>query len=305
MEFEKKSGFVSIIGRPNVGKSTLLNTIVGQKIAITSNKPQTTRNRIRAVYNGEEGQVVFVDTPGMISRAGNRLGEYMIKSAKSAVADCDAILWLIEPSSYIGKEDKKISEILKKSDIPVILVINKIDSIEKTKLLAIIDSFRQLMDFEEIIPISALRNKNVDELMENIFKYIPYGPEFYDPDTVTDQTERQIVAEMIREKSLHALGQEIPHGIAVVIDTMTEREDSEERFVDIEATIVCEKESHKRIIIGKNGAMLKKIGTNARFEIERMLDCRIYLKLYVKVRNNWRDSQIQMKNFGYNSKEIL
>ena len=161
------------------------------------------------------------------------------------------------------------------------------------------------MDFEEIIPISALRNKNVDELMENIFKYIPYGPEFYDPDTVTDQTERQIVAEMIREKSLHALGQEIPHGIAVVIDTMTEREDSEERFVDIEATIVCEKESHKRIIIGKNGAMLKKIGTNARFEIERMLDCRIYLKLYVKVRNNWRDSQIQMKNFGYNSKEIL
>ena len=305
----KKSGFVSIIGRPNVGKSTLLNAIAGQKVAITSNKPQTTRNRIRAIYTAEEGQIVFVDTPGMIGQTKNKLGEYMMAAAKGALHDSDAILWLIEPSSYIGEEDKKIAGLLSRSDAPVILIINKVDTIPKEQILAIIDSFRSLMDFAEIIPVSALRGKGVHEVTETIFRYLPYGPMYYEEDAVTDQTERQITAEMIREKALHALDKEVPHGLAVVIDTMTDREKAgkdgqTEMITEIEATIICERESHKSIVIGKGGAMLRKIGTNARYEIEKMLGHKVYLKLFVKVRNNWRDSLTQVRNFGYDRREI-
>ena len=305
----KKSGFVSIIGRPNVGKSTLLNAIAGQKVAITSNKPQTTRNRIRAVYTAGEGQIVFVDTPGMIGQTKNRLGEYMMAAAKGALRDSDVILWLIEPSAYIGEEDRKIAGLLERSEAPVILIINKIDTIPKEQILAIIDSFRSLMDFAEIIPISALRGKGVEVVTETIFRYLPYGPMYYDEDAVTDQTERQIAAEMIREKALHALDKEVPHGLAVVIDTMKDREktnkDGEKEIItEIEATIVCERESHKSIVIGKGGSMLRKIGTNARYEIEKMTGNRVYLKLFVKVRTNWRDSLTQVRNFGYDRREI-
>lgn len=301
-KFEKKSGFVSVIGRPNVGKSTLINKIVGQKVAITSNKPQTTRHKIRAVYNSDEGQIVFVDTPGMIEKAKNKLGEYMITVSNNAIGDCDLIIWMVEPSSYIGKEDRKIAELINKKNIPAILLINKIDTIEKPKLLTIIDAFSKVCDFEEIIPVSALRDKNEHELISCIYKYLPYGPAYYDPDEFTDQSVRQLAAEMIREKSLHCLGQEVPHGIAVVIETFEERPDK--AITNIEASIICERESHKAMIIGKQGAMLKKIGSAARFEIEKMLGCKVFLKIYVKVKKNWRDSKTQIKNFGYNSKEV-
>ena len=301
-KFEKKSGFVSVIGRPNVGKSTLINKIVGQKVAITSNKPQTTRHKIRAVYNSDEGQIVFVDTPGMIEKAKNKLGEYMITVSNNAIGDCDLIIWMVEPSSYIGKEDRKIAELINKKNIPAILLINKIDTIEKPKLLAIIDAFSKVCDFEEIIPVSALRDKNEQELISCIYKYLPYGPAYYEPDEFTDQSVRQLAAEMIREKSLHCLGQEVPHGIAVVIETFEERPDK--AITNIEASIICERESHKAMIIGKQGAMLKKIGSAARFEIEKMLECKVFLKIYVKVKKNWRDSKTQIKNFGYNSKEV-
>ena len=301
-KFEKKSGFVSVIGRPNVGKSTLINKIVGQKVAITSNKPQTTRHKIRAVYNSDEGQIVFVDTPGMIEKAKNKLGEYMITVSNNAIGDCDLIIWMVEPSSYIGKEDRKIAELINKKNIPAILLINKIDTIEKPKLLTIIDAFSKVCDFEEIIPVSALRDKNEQELISCIYKYLPYGPAYYEPDEFTDQSVRQLAAEMIREKSLHCLGQEVPHGIAVVIETFEERPDK--AITNIEASIICERESHKAMIIGKQGAMLKKIGSAARFEIEKMLECKVFLKIYVKVKKNWRDSKTQIKNFGYNSKEV-
>ncbi len=301
-KFEKKSGFVSVIGRPNVGKSTLINKIVGQKVAITSNKPQTTRHKIRAVYNSDEGQIVFVDTPGMIEKAKNKLGEYMITVSNNAIGDCDLIIWMVEPSSYIGKEDRKIAELINKKNIPAILLINKIDTIEKPKLLAIIDAFSKVCDFEEIIPVSALRDKNEQELISCIYKYLPYGPAYYEPDEFTDQSVRQLAAEMIREKALHCLGQEVPHGIAVVIEKFEERPDK--AITNIEASIICERESHKAMIIGKQGAMLKKIGSAARFEIERMLESKVFLKIYVKVKKNWRDSKTQIKNFGYNSKEI-
>ena len=309
MDEMKKSGFVSIIGRPNVGKSTLLNAIAGQKIAITSNKPQTTRNRIRAIYTAPEGQIVFVDTPGMIGKTKNKLGEYMMAAARGAVPDSDVILWLVEPSSYIGEEDKKIAALLSKADIPVILIINKTDTIPREQILAVIDSFRSLMDFAEMIPISALREKGIRDVTDSIFRYLPYGPMYYDEDAVTDQTERQITAEMIREKALHALDKEVPHGLAVVIDTMTDSEKKEKDgtvtpITEIEATIICERESHKAIVIGKGGAMLKKIGTNARYEIEKMLGHKIYLRLFVKVRENWRDSLTQVRNFGYDKREI-
>ena len=301
-KFEKKSGFVSVIGRPNVGKSTLINKIVGQKVAITSNKPQTTRHKIRAVYNSDEGQIVFVDTPGMIEKAKNKLGEYMITVSNNAIGDCDLIIWMVEPSSYIGKEDRKIAELINKKNIPAILLINKIDTIEKPKLLAIIDAFSKVCDFEEIIPVSALRDKNEQELISCIYKYLPYGPAYYEPDEFTDQSVRQLAAEMIREKALHCLGQEVPHGIAVVIEKFEERPDK--AITNVEASIICERESHKAMIIGKQGAMLKKIGSAARFEIERMLESKVFLKIYVKVKKNWRDSKTQIKNFGYNSKEV-
>lgn len=297
---EKKTGFVALIGRPNVGKSTLMNRLIGQKIAITSNKPQTTRNRIQTVYTDERGQIIFLDTPG-IHKAKNKLGEYMVNIAKKTLEDVDVVLWLVEPSTYIGAGEKHIIEQLKKCRKPVILVINKVDTIEKTEVIKFIDTYRKEMDFSEIIPVSALKGVNTDDLTESIFKYLPYGPMFYDEDTVTDQPMRQIVAELIREKALRCLSDEIPHGIAVTIEVMKEREDYS--MWDIEATIVCERDSHKGIIIGKGGAMLKKIGSAARFEVERMMEQKINLKLWVKVRKEWRDSELMMKNFGYRKED--
>ncbi len=296
-----KSGYVTIIGRPNVGKSTLMNHLIGQKIAITSNKPQTTRNRIQTVYTDmERGQIVFLDTPG-IHKAKNKLGEYMVNVAERTLNEVDVVLWLVEPSNFIGAGEQHIVEQLKRVKTPVILVINKVDMVDKEKILEYIDTYRKVYDFAEIIPVSALREINLDDIIDSIFKYLPYGPQFYDEDTITDQPERAIVAEIIREKALHALEEEIPHGIAVSIDQMKQRKG--QNFYDIDATIVCERDSHKGIIIGKGGAMLKKIGTNARYEIERMLDAKINLKLWVKVKKDWRDSDFLIKNFGYNKDE--
>ena len=264
-----KSGFVAIIGRPNVGKSTLMNHLIGQKIAITSKKPQTTRNKIQTVYTCEDGQIIFLDTPG-IHKAKNKLGEYMVNVAEQTLKDVDVILWLVEPTTYIGAGEKHIAEQLQKTSLPVILVINKVDTVKKEDILQVIDNYRKLYDFAEIIPASALRGQNTKDIVNSLFKYMPYGPMFYDEDTVTDQPQRQIVAEIIREKALHALDEEIPHGIAVTIEKMRERKG--QHIVDIEATIICERDSHKGIIIGKQGSMLKKIGSNARFEIEKMLE---------------------------------
>lgn len=296
-----KSGFVTIIGRPNVGKSTLMNHLIGQKIAITSNKPQTTRNRIQTVYTDmEKGQIIFLDTPG-IHKAKNKLGEYMVNVAEKTLKEVDVILWLVEPSNYIGAGEQHIIEQLKKVDTPVILIINKIDTVEKEAVFEYIDTYRKVYDFAEIIPTSALRGNNTDDIIDSIFKYLSYGPQYYDEDTITDQPERAICAEIIREKALHALNDEIPHGIAVAIDQMKDRRGT--NIVDIDATIVCERDSHKGIIIGKQGAMLKKIGTNARYEMERLLDAKVNLKLWVKVKKDWRDSDFLIKNFGYREDE--
>ena len=294
-----KSGFVTLIGRPNVGKSTLMNHLIGQKIAITSNKPQITRNRIQTVLTTEEGQIVFVDTPG-IHKAKNKLGEYMVNIAERSLNEVDVVLWLVEPSTFIGAGERHIIDQLKKVRTPVILVINKIDMVKREELLPAIDMYRKEYDFAEIVPVSARSGDNTDELVKVILKYLPYGPQFYDEDTVTDQPERQIVAELIREKALHCLNEEIPHGIAVAIDRMK----MEKKVMHIDATIICERDSHKGIIIGKQGSMLKKIGSTARYEIERLLDCRVNLKLWVKVRKEWRDSEIYMKNYGYNVKDL-
>ena len=297
-----KSGFVTLIGRPNVGKSTLMNRMIGQKIAITSNKPQTTRNRIQTVHTDERGQIVFVDTPG-IHRAKNKLGEYMVGAAEKTIGEVDVVCWLVEPTTYIGAGERHIIERLKKVKCPVILVINKVDTIKKEEILPVIDCYRRELDFDEIVPVSARSGANVNELIDTIYKYLPYGPMFYDEDTVTDQPMRQIVAELIREKALHALNEEIPHGIAVVIDSMKERRSPKGVITDIQATIICERDSHKGIIIGKGGEMLKKIGANARYEIERQLETKVNLQLWVKVKKEWRDSDVLIKNFGYDRKK--
>lgn len=301
MKEDFKSGFAAIIGRPNVGKSTLMNHLIGQKIAITSRKPQTTRNRIQTVYTSERGQIVFLDTPG-IHKAKNKLGEYMVNVAQRTFQDADVILWLVEASDYIGAGERHIAQQLKRTKLPVILVMNKVDRVEKKEIPDYIEAYRKILDFAEIVPVSALRSVNLDTLLDCIFKYLPYGPQFYDEDTVTDQPQRQIVAEMIREKALRCLEEEIPHGIAVTIEQMKER--PEGGLVDIEATIICERDSHKGIIIGKQGAMLKKIGSQARTEIEKMLEEKVNLKLWVKVKKDWRDSDFLIKNFGYDKKEV-
>ncbi len=297
-----KSGFVTLIGRPNVGKSTLMNRIIGQKIAITSNKQQTTRNRIQTVFTDDRGQIVFVDTPG-VHKAKNKLGEYMVGVTHKALKDVDVICWLIEPTTYIGASEQHIIDVLKDTKIPVILVINKVDTIKKDEILPVIDKYKSELKFAEIVPVSARNGDNITDLVESIFKHLPYGPYYYSEDTVTDQPMRQIVAELIREKALHALNQEIPHGIAVVIDSMKDRKKGKETITDIQATIICERDSHKGIIIGKGGAMLKKIGANARYEIERQLENKVNLQLWVKVKKEWRDSDVLIKNFGYDKKK--
>lgn len=301
MEADKKSGFVTLIGRPNVGKSTLMNRLIGQKIAITSNKPQTTRNKIQTVYTCEQGQIVFLDTPG-IHKAKNKLGDYMVNVAQHSLSEVDVILWLVEPSTFIGAGERHIIEQLKKTKTPVILVINKTDTVKREEILTFIDAYRKELDFAEIVPVSALKGDNTQDLIDSIFKYLPYGPMFYDEDTVTDQPQRQIVSELIREQALRCLDEEIPHGIAVSIDQMKWRAD--DSIVDIDATIVCERDSHKGIIIGKGGSMLKKIGSRARKEIEDLLETQVNLKLWVKVKKDWRDSDFLIKNFGYNKDEI-
>ncbi len=298
MNDQYKSGFAALIGRPNVGKSTLMNCLIGQKIAITSSKPHTTRNRIQTVLTSEEGQIVFVDTPG-IHKAKNRLGDYMVNVVNRSLKEVDVILWLVEPSDYIGAGERHIIEQLSKINTPVILVMNKIDMVKREELLRFIDAYRNEMDFAEIVPVSALKNDNTQELIKCIMQYLPYGPIFYDEDTITDQPQRQIVAELIREKALRCLEEEIPHGIAVTIEKMKWRG----RIVDIEATIICERESHKGIIIGKQGGMLKKIGSHARRDIEDLLESKVNLQLWVKVKKDWRDSDFLLKNFGYNPKD--
>ncbi|MBQ2642746.1 MAG: GTPase Era [Eubacterium sp.] len=297
MDQNFKSGFVALIGRPNVGKSTLMNQIIGQKIAITSKKPQTTRNKIQTVYTCDEGQIVFLDTPG-IHKAKNRLGEYMVSVASKTLKEVDLIVWLVEPDTFIGAGEQHIAEQLKSIDVPVILVINKIDTVKKEEILEFIDAYRKIYNFDEIVPLSALKGEGTDTLVEQIFKYLENGPMYYDEDTVTDQPMRQIVAELIREKALHALNEEVPHGIAVTVESMKERS-GKKKIMDIEATIVCERDSHKAIIIGKKGAMLKKIGSNARYEIEQQLDMKVNLQLWVKVRKDWRENELMMKNFGF------
>ena len=276
-----KSGFVSLIGRPNVGKSTLMNSLIGQKIAITSNKPQTTRNRIQTVYTDDRGQIVFLDTPG-IHKAKNKLGNYMVNAAQRTISEVDVILWLVEPTTYIGAGERHI-----------------IDTVKKEEILAFIEAYRHELDFAEVVPVSALKKKNTEVLIDCILKYLPYGMPFYDEDTVTDQPQRQIAAELIREKVLRSIDEEIPHGVAVAIDSMKWNRD----VCHIDATIVCERDSHKGIIIGKQGSMLKKIGTLARREIEDMLECQVNLQLWVKVKKDWRDSDFLLKNFGYNPKD--
>lgn len=294
-----KAGFVTLIGRPNVGKSTLMNHLIGQKIAITSNKPQTTRNRIQTVLTLDDAQIVFLDTPG-IHKSKNKLGDYMVNVAQNTLNDVDVILWLVEPTTYIGAGERHIIEQLKKTKTPVILVINKTDTVKREEVLTFIDAYRKELDFHEIVPVSALKGDNTDVLVQCILKYLPYGQPFYDEDTITDQPMRQIVAELVREKALRLLEDEIPHGIAVSIESMKYRK----HICDIEATIVCERGSHKGIIIGKGGAMLKKIGSTARPEIEDLLEMQVNLQLWVKVKKDWRDSDFLMKNFGYNPKDV-
>lgn len=292
-----KSGFVAIIGRPNVGKSTLMNKLIGQKISIMSNKPQTTRNRIQTIITKEQGQIVFIDTPG-IHEPKHKLGKYMNEAAKSTLNEVDLVLWLIEPDKKIGKGDAYIIEQLQSVSTPVFLIINKIDTIKKPEILEIIDAYKDVYNFEKIIPVSALKDNDLDSITDEIFGYLEEGPMYFPEDMITDQPERQLVAELIREKALFFLQQEIPHGIAVIIDQMKDREDK--NIIDIDATIICEKDSHKGMIIGKKGEMLKKIGTMARREMEVLLGIKVNLKIWVKIKKDWRDSDFLLRNFGFN-----
>ncbi len=289
-----KSGFCAIIGMPNVGKSTLLNTIAGQKIAIISDKPQTTRNKILAIYSEAGMQIVFTDTPG-IHNPHNKLGEYMVKMANESMRDTDVILFVVDATKGIREMEREIAKNIDKMGIPCILVINKVDAVKKEDLLPMIADYSSINDFEAIIPISARDNDGVDSLIDTIGDYMEEGPMFYDEDMVTDQPEKAIAAEIIREKMLWLLDKEVPHGIAIEITKMKEKN----KITEIYATIYCERKSHKGIIIGKNGDMLKRIGTMARGDIEKMLDKKVYLELWVKIKTDWRNSDFLIKNFGY------
>jgi GTP-binding protein era len=298
-----KSGFVTLIGRPNVGKSTLMNNLIGQKIAITSSKPQTTRNRIQTVYTDDVGQIIFLDTPG-IHKAQNKLGEYMDSVAERTLSEVDVVLWLVEPTTFIGKGEQHIAKLLETTKTPVILVVNKIDTVEKGELLPVIDKYKDIVNFKACIPVSAVTGENKEDLLKTVFDLLPEGPMYYDEDVVTDQAERQITAELIREQTLRRLKDEVPHGVAVMVESMKEEKDtsvrhSHKNIMNIEATIFCERDSHKGIIIGKKGAMLKEIGTNARHQISDLLGMKVNLNLWVKVKKDWRNSDSLMKNFGY------
>ena len=291
----KKSGMISIVGRPNVGKSTLTNALVGEKIAIVSNKPQTTRNRICAVVNRNDCQYVFLDTPGL-HKARTRLGDYMVKVVKESVADVDAILLLVEPIPHIGGPEAELIARIKQLGVPSILVINKMDTVEKEALLAVMQTYGQAHDFNAILPISAKQNEGVNELLHLLAEFLPEGPQLFPDDMVTDQPERQVCAEIIREKLLLCLDKEIPHGTAVEITRFSERDNE---IIDLDATIYCEKASHKGIIIGKGGAMLKKISTLARTDIEAFMGTKVFLQTWVKVKEGWRDNLNLIHNFGY------
>ena len=319
-EGAKKAGFATIIGKPNVGKSTLMNRLIGQKIAITSYKPQTTRTQVRTILTEDRGQVVFLDTPG-IHQSKTKMGEYMVRTAESTIKEVDVVLWLVEPRDKMSAEDKVILQLLAASRTPVLIVINKIDSVKKAQLLPVIALYQKSYDeavealdreneaagksargsnLKGIIPVSARSGMGTDDLLSSLFGLLPEGEPFYDEDEITTETEREIAAEIIREKALRLLQEEVPHGIAVTIETMktrTRRDGTE--ICDIDASIICERESHKLIVIGKQGAMLKKIGTAARTDIENMLQCKVNLKLWVKVRKDWKDNEQQMKSFGY------
>ncbi|MBE7043437.1 MAG: GTPase Era [Ruminococcaceae bacterium] len=287
-----KSGFATVVGMPNVGKSTLINELVGQKISIVSNKPQTTRNQITAIYQDEESQIVFVDTPG-VHKPKNKLGNFMVNAAFSALDDMDLVLFMVDATKQ-GDEQELIQK-LHASSAAVILVINKVDLVPKEKLLPLIQKYSDLCNFEAVIPISALKKDGIEELISVMKKFLPYGPRYFPDDMVTDQSERQIAAELIREKVLRFLSQEVPHGVAVEIEGMK----TEGEMCRINAVIYTEKASHKMILIGKNGAMMKKIGTSARKELERFLDCKVHLELWVKVKEDWRNNDYLIKNFGY------
>lgn len=296
-----KSGFVSLVGRPNVGKSTLLNQLVGEKIAIMSDKPQTTRNQIRAIYNDESSQIVFVDTPGMQAPR-NKLGKYMLKSSEESMKGMDIILYVVDDSDFIGKADASIIEKLKTRKDTKLLIINKVDKINNEKLVKIIKMYDDLKLFDEIIPASALKGTNKDRIIEILKKYLTYGPAFFPTEMITDLPEKVIVGEIIREKILHYTDEEIPHGTMVQIEKFKKRPDKD--IIDIDAVIYCERENHKSIIIGKGGRKIKGMGSAARKELEERLGLKVNLQIWVKTKSNWRDNDSFIKNFGFNDKEI-
>ncbi len=291
-----KSGFVSVIGRPNVGKSTLLNKVIGEKISIISDKPQTTRNKIQLVLTGDDYQIVFLDTPG-IQMPKNKLGEYMLKVSKSTLEEVDAIVFMVDDSIEIGKLDKYIIEELKNISTPIILLINKTDRLNDEETLLLVEKYNNMQLFKEIIPISALNDLNIDRCIQVIKEILPEGPQYFPEDMITDQPERFIISELIREKALENLEEEVPHGIYVDIDSIKSRDDKE--LIDVYANIYCEKDSHKGIVIGKNGKMLKQIGKSAREDIEKLLGSRVNLQIWVKVEKNWRERENKLKYFGY------
>ena len=291
----KKSGMITIAGRPNVGKSTLTNALVGEKVAIVTNKPQTTRNRICAILNRGESQFVFMDTPGL-HRPHSKLGDYMVKVVRESVADVDAVLLLVEPISNVGAPEAELIERIKALRVPAVLVINKIDTVKKDELLSVMQVYGAAYAFDAIVPISAKRGEGVDELLDLLANYLPEGPQLFPEDMVTDQPERQVCAEIVREKLLLCLDKEIPHGTAVEVTKFSEREDG---IIDLDVTIYCEKNSHKGIIIGKNGDMLKKISTQARQDVEKFMGTKVFLQTWVKVKENWRDNVNLIRNFGY------
>ena len=306
-----KAGFAAIVGRPNVGKSTLMNTLIGQKIAITSYKPQTTRNQIRTIYSDENGQVVFLDTPG-INQAKDRLGEYMLHAADSTLKEVDLILWLVEPRANLKEEDLAVLKKVAGAGKPVILCVTKTDSVKKAQILPVLENYAKAwkketgQELADLIPVSSRQRTGIEDLRRTIWDRLPEGEPFYDPEEVTTQTEREIASEMIREKALRYINEEVPHGIAVQINRMKYRSKASlpEKICDIDADIICERESHKGIIIGAGGAMLKKIGTAARIDIENMIGCRVNLRLWVKVRKGWKDDQNALKTYGYNEKNL-
>ena len=291
----KKSGMIAIVGRPNVGKSTLTNALVGEKIAIVTNKPQTTRNRICAVLNRDECQFVFMDTPGL-HRARTRLGDYMVKVVRDSVADVDAVMLLVEPIPHVGGPEEELIERIKALGVPSVLVINKIDTVKKDELLAVMQAYGEKHSFDAILPISAKNSEGLEDLLKVLGEFLPEGPQLFPEDMVTDQPERQVCAEIVREKLLLCLDKEIPHGTAVEVTRFIERDDE---VIEMDATIYCEKDSHKGIIIGKGGAMLKKLSTLARQDIERFMGTKVFLQTWVKVKENWRDNLNLIQNFGY------